>query len=210
MSAGSDVRGGARGYTLIELITVIVLVGILVAMVSEPLTQTLRARTEVASDLDAIAKLRYATERIVREMRQIQYLSGSGFRLTPLDFASSTSTSSPGVCFSRVGGLSGATVTNVSIKLSSGVVTYEQPGTCSTLGVSPPTLVDGVSSLAFDFYAFDNGSTGNPIPLAVGSTTFANDVTHVAITLTLSQNGGTALSHRTLVFLRNGGWSEVL
>jgi len=181
-------RDRADGFTLIELIVVTVLLGILAMTASTPLLQGLMARKQVSDDLDAIGKLRYATERIAREIRQVQYDAANGYVLT--------SWSSSALCFSRWGA-SGTTVP-VSINWSGSTVIYANDSSCPTTG---STLVDNVSNLKFDFFAFED--SGNVISPSLSSPTFKNDIRYIDITLTLTQDGA-SLSHRTRVSLRNG------
>jgi len=205
---------GEPGFTLVELILVIVLIGILASVVSEPLIQGLKAREEVTSDLNAIGKLRYATERIVRELRQVQFISsGTGFQLKPLDYSDPNGNSSPGICFTRVGGATGATLTTVAIRMNAPLLTYDLPGSCTNPISAPTTLADGASSLKFDYYGFidpnnNNGQVGLGTVL-VGDPSFGTKVNVVDVTLTLTTGGGAVLSHRTRVLLQNGVWGAI-
>lgn len=192
---------------------VIVLIGILASVASEPLIQGLKAREEVTSDLYAIGKLRYATERIVRELRQAQFISsGSGFQLTPLDPSVGTN-SSAGVCFTRVGGAAGTTLTTVAVRLNATTVTYDLPASCASPTSAPTTLADGASSLNFQFFGFIdpniNNGVGGLASVAVDDPSFGTKLNVVDVTLTLTTGGGAVLSHRTRVLLQNGVWGAI-
>src|SRR3954470_8049876 len=60
------------GYTLIELVIVIMIVGILAAFVEPILTETLSSYYTSARNVEILAKMRYATERMAREIHQIR------------------------------------------------------------------------------------------------------------------------------------------
>jgi len=203
---------GDPGFTLVELILVIVLIGILASVASEPLIQGLKAREEVTSDLYAIGKLRYATERVVRELRQVQFISsGSGFQLTALDPDPIVTNSSAGVCFTRVGGSAGTTLTTVAVRKTSTLVTYDLPASCASPNLAPTTLADGASSLNFEYYGFVDPNIGpvGLLPVPVGDANFGAKVNVVDVTLTLTTAGGAVLSHRTRVLLQNGVWGAI-
>jgi prepilin-type N-terminal cleavage/methylation domain-containing protein len=201
--------GGGAGFTLIELIAVTVLIGILAMIAATPLMQGLMARKEVADDLDAIGKLRYATERISREIRQIKYDTTNGYLLT-LQSASYPSTSpsypglsiqsSNGICFTRWGA-SGSTSPAVVISLVSSSVQVAYTASC------PPTtasnLLDNVLALKLDFLGIDSTTGAVTAPKLADGASFYTNIRFVDITLTLNQTGK-SLSQRTRVALRNG------
>jgi prepilin-type N-terminal cleavage/methylation domain-containing protein len=62
-----------HGFSLLELVIVIVLVSMLAVGATQPILAALRSRSAVAANLSAIDGLRFATERIVRELRQTRY-----------------------------------------------------------------------------------------------------------------------------------------
>ena len=207
--------GGEAGFTLIELVVVTVLIGILAMAATPPLINGLVARAQVQSDLDAMSRLRYATERIAREIRQVEYSSvtaplGYQFTLTNPSITASTNSytgitnvqSSTGLTFTRWGPActtSCTTSCTVAINFVSPNVTYTN--TCGTSGTT--TMANNVSSLKFDYLGLDSSTGAATAPTLAGDATFYQDVRFVDITLTLTQDGA-ALSHRTRVQLRNG------
>lgn len=205
----ADTITAIRGFTLIEVVIVIVLTGILAAASVQPLIQAFTARARVANNLDAVDSLRYATERIVRELRQSQFdAAGSGFQLKALDYASSSGSSSNGICFKRSGGTTGTSLASIALRKSGTLATLDQsityPG-CSA--VLANTLADKVSNLQFTYWSF--GSTGTPVALAVGDANFGRLLNFIDITLTITPagtSGVTPVSLRTRVVLRNGPW----
>jgi prepilin-type N-terminal cleavage/methylation domain-containing protein len=199
-------RQRSPGFTLIELTVAIVLVGILALMASTPLIEGLQTRDQIVSDLDTVAKVRYATERIARELRQAQYVSGTGVTIAGLDYTGNP-TSTSGVCFTRSGGSTGTTYTTVAIRITSGVITYDNPTAfpCTTANAAT-TLVDNASSLSFAFYQNDPSGTGDPTTITVTDTNFQFLVRYVIVTVTRN-TGSTTISHRTTVMLRNGSWT---
>ncbi len=204
-----DAMTAIRGFTLIEVVIVIVLTGILAAASVQPLIQAFTARARVANNLDAVDSLRYATERIVRELRQTQFdAAGSGFQLKALDYTSSSASSSNGICFKRSGGTTGTSVASIALRKSGTLATLDQstsyPG-CSA--VLPNTLSDKVANLQFTYWSF--GSTATPVALTVGDANFGRLLNFIDITLTITpagNSGVTPVSLRTRVVLRNGAW----
>ena len=187
----------------------IVLTGILASASVQPLIQVFRARAQVVNNLDAIDGLRYATERIVRELRQAQYdTSSTGFQLKALDYASSSGNISNGICFKRSGGNTGTSLASIAVRKSGALVTLDQglsyPG-CSA--VQANTLAGNVSNLQFTYWSY--GSSSTPLALAVGNASFGLLLSFIDITLTITPNGNSSVTPVTLhtrVVLRNGAW----
>lgn len=63
---------GKKGYTLLEMILVIVIVGILAVVIGMPLIQGSLAWQSVNSRKDAIQQARLGLDRMVREIRNVQ------------------------------------------------------------------------------------------------------------------------------------------
>lgn len=205
----ADTITAIRGFTLIEVVIVIVLTGILAAVSVQPLIQAFTARARVVNNLDAVDSLRYATERIVRELRQTQFdAAGSGFQLKALDYTNGSGSSSNGICFKRSGGTTGTSLASIALRKSSTLVTLDQSTTypgCSA--VLANTLTDKVSNLQFTYWSF--GSTATPVALAVGDANFGRLLNFIDITLTITPSGTsgvTPVTLRTRVVLRNGAW----
>ena len=84
-----------HGFSLIELVVAMVLTSMLAVAAMQPVLRAIQARSAVASNLSAIDGLRYATERMVRELRQVRYdAQGTGFQLLPLDAIAGTTSAS--------------------------------------------------------------------------------------------------------------------
>ena len=187
----------------------IVLTGILASASVQPLIQAFTARARVANNLDAIDSLRYATERIVREVRQTQYdAAGTGFQLIALDYASSSGNTSNGICFKRSGGTTGTSIASIALRMSGTLVTLDQ-------GIAYPacsadqanTLAGNVSNLQFTYWSY--GSSSTPAALTVGDPNFGLLLSFIDITLTITpvgNSGVTPVTLHTRVVLRNGAW----
>jgi len=160
---------------MIEMVMVIVLLGVLAGLTAPIFSQGLTASRVTAENLQSMEKIRYASERMAREIRQVNH-NGVSY-----DISSMTATT-----FSFV--KDAATVTTVSITYS---------GVTLSLGYSVPaataTLTDEVSSMSFSY--FD----------AIGAVTVSTaDVAFVEMRLTLQnpETGG-VFTQRTRVALRD-------
>ena len=163
------------GFTLIEMVMVIVVLGILAGLTAPIFSQGLTASRLTAENLHTLAKLRFATERLVREIRQVNY-NGSSYDVTTM-----TATS---LVFSKADAIS----TTVSITSSGGNITMAY----STPSVSG-LLTDEVSSFNFAYYDSSGAATGSAIDLAF-----------VEINLTLQNPAPTATyTQRVRVALRD-------
>ena len=192
----------ARGFSLLELVVVIVVVGIMAAALTPVVLSSLTAYGKTQGDLIVLDKLRYATERLAREIREVKYDGSTNNYLF-----TNRSTSAP--AFTRdyvtcndsscsTTTTSTLTVTVATIDSSSSSTTGCKNANCITLTYSTPTispapiLIDQVSSLAFAYYQA-NGTT-----LATSN----SNVTAVEISLSLTQDGQ-PYNQRTRVELRN-------
>lgn len=171
--AGGPAKPGS-GFTLVELLLVVVLIGILAGLTAPIISQGLSASNMVRSNLHTLEKLRYASERLTREIRQIDHGAG-GYNL---------------------GNMNANRITFV--KNDSGItVDVRLAGSILTLGYSSPavtaTLSDEVSAFNLSYY-----------DTAGAVTTSAANLAYVQISLTLQNPSTLAVySQRTRVGLRD-------
>ena len=167
-----NVRSGT-GFSLIELVVSIVVLGLLAAVTAPIFSSTLRGYVESDAHLATLSKARYATERIARELREVNYNSGTGsYAFAAMGPNSMTFTKQDGTTVSL--GVAGS---NLSLG-------YTPPG------VTAP-LTDELSALSFTYLT----ATG-----AAGAS--AATVASVDVSLTLASHGATH-TQRVLVGLRN-------
>lgn len=163
----------ADGFSLVELIVSIVVLGILAAVTAPIFSSSLRTYVESDAHLATMSKARYTIERIARELREVQYNSGtSSFAFGAMGAGNTTFTK-----------WDGTTVT-LSTAGSKFNMRYAPPG------VTAP-LTDELSALALRYL----DASGNP-----GAT--AATVASVEATLTLFSHGAT-YTQRVRVGLRN-------
>lgn len=164
-------------FTLVEMVTVIVLLGILSGVTAPIFSQGLTAGRLTSESLDSMAKIRYCLERLTREMRQINH-NGGGYDISILYpdhmvFVKNDLASTP-VVIQKVGS---------ELKF----------GYTSTVSGSTSALTDEVSSLIFK-YLDVNGTAG---------ATSAN-IAFVEITLSLTNPETSAVyTQRSRVALRD-------
>jgi prepilin-type N-terminal cleavage/methylation domain-containing protein len=60
------------GFTLIEMVVTIVLMGVLLALGAPLIASSVRAFNATSGGLHTLSKLRFATERLAREIREVQ------------------------------------------------------------------------------------------------------------------------------------------
>lgn len=173
------------GFTLIEVVISIVLIGILTAFSATIISNNMYTAITVDSSQASLDQMRLAMSRMSKELREIKYTTNGAYSITSTLSASATS-----ITFVRQ--IGGADVT-VAISRSGSSSPYGVTMTYST-STDTPVLVSGVTAFTVDFY---DGSG-----LATTSTT---DVRFVSITLSVSDaTSGSTVSERTRVALRNG------
>lgn len=161
------------GFSLVEMVVSIVVLGVLAAVTAPVFTASLRGYVESDAHLTTLSKARYATERIARELREVQYNSGTGtFAFTAMGTNNATFTKQDGTTVTlNVAG------TNVNLR-------YQPPN------VTAP-LTDELGALTLS-YLNTNGAAG-----ATAATVRAIDVS-----LSLTNRGATHVQ-RVRVGLRN-------
>lgn len=161
------------GFSLIEMVVSIVVLGVLSAVTAPVFTTSLRGYVESDATLTTLSKARYATERIARELREVQYNSGTGsFTFTAM-------------------GANNVTFT----KWNGTTVTLNVAGTNVNLRYAPPNvtapLTDELGALTLAYL----DATG-----AIGAT--ASTVRAIDVNLTLTNRGATH-TQQVRVGLRN-------
>lgn len=164
----------SAGFTLIELIMVIVLVGILAGATVPLLVTSFRAYETNQTNYVTLTKLRYATERMAREIRDMQYTGGaytivmgaSTLQFTKIDATAVTITAAPPLV----------------------TLQYSTPAMSATL-----TDQLAANGLQFEYFDINNSNVG---------VTPAN-VAYVDVDLTLTDPNSGAVQQRTRIAMRN-------
>ncbi len=164
---------GREGFTLIEVVIVIVLIGVLATVLIQPFHQGVPSFIAVETRGDLTAEARQATTRMVREIRNIQRDVDNGPEISSANATSITFTDvlSNGITFS----LSGSTVQR-----------------------NTNTLADKVSSLQFRYFDGSNAELTS-LPLSGPN---REKVRRIRVVLTM-QEGGQTVTVTGEAFLRN-------
>ena len=192
-----------RGFSLIELVITTVVMGIMAMALSPLLLSRLNAYNSTLGNVIVLDKLRYATERIAREIRGVQYASST---TTPSTNCSDSPTTTDHYCITAM------TPTNFQFRRSYTDTggndtwrtdTINATGSTVTLAYSDinsgaaQVLTDELSSLSFSYLQEDGATTatlaGNTNCLVTNTC-----VSSVEITLTLSHNGNPYTQHTSI------------
>jgi prepilin-type N-terminal cleavage/methylation domain-containing protein len=168
----------ANGFTLMEMVITLTVLAILAAVAGPYLTNGVRAYNDTASALHTLGKLRLATERLVRETREIRRDPSGNF-----DIASSVSSPGSSITFTKMDGET---------------VTIDQSGSVIRLSYSSvpgtPILTDEVKANSLTFSYLQTDGVTNAASNA--------DVAFVEFQLILS-HAGNDYPQRSRVALRN-------
>ena len=174
------------GFTLVELIISIVLLGILAAVGSTIIVDSFTTTRIVNAGNNSSGQARYALERLAREIREIKFV-GSGLSGNYAISAPSPLSPSGTLVFTKSVG--GADIT----------VTINKSGSNLTLGYSSPaqtsTLSNQVSNFTLTFLPITGGASPPP-----DTSTVRFVVIDLSVTDPIS---GQSISQRTRVVLRN-------
>ncbi len=99
---------GKEGFTLIEIILVLVIIGVLAGILIEPFRLGVKSYIGIETRADLTSQARAATNRVVREMRNIQKKANDKPNITSADATSITFVDNQGITISF--SLSGSTV----------------------------------------------------------------------------------------------------
>jgi prepilin-type N-terminal cleavage/methylation domain-containing protein len=170
------IRARIKGFTLVEMVTTLTMLAIMAAIAAPFLSRGAEAYNASAASLQTLGKLRNASERLVREIREIRRDPSSG------DY--DVTVGANPLVFTKQDG------ETVSVNTSVPLVTLSYT---SVTGVTP-TLTDEVSSLTFRYLRSD-GST---------DATGGDNVAFIEFDLQLDPgSGGSPYAHRSRVALRN-------
>ena len=137
------------GFTLLEMVIAITALSLLAALVTPYLSLSVRAYTTNAANLQVLGELRYASERIVRELREIRRDP-----LSPSDYEIVTPLSPNNIIFVRNDGKS-VTIERAASQLN---LRYD-----SVAHNAPFPLTTSLQSLVFNYLRRDETTfaTGN-------------------------------------------------
>jgi prepilin-type N-terminal cleavage/methylation domain-containing protein len=185
MTKPSTSKRRQAGFTLIEMITSIALLGIMAGLGSSMIADVFRTGISVNAGDASQAQARYAIERVARELREVKY-DGTNYLIAAPNPLAPSATS---ITFTR--SINGEDV-NVTIARSGSNlnVTYSDTNTTAK-------LASGVTAFTVDFVGVSDAAL-------VSATTSTASVKALVVTLTTTDPAsGRTASQRTRVALRN-------
>lgn len=192
-SRGIDVKARSRlkmqGFTLVELILGIMLIGVLASALAPLAATSVRAYQTSQQKILAQDKLRYAMERMSRELREVSYTTASGFAFVGLPASSPSSSLTFQRAYFDTSGASSGAVT-LTLALSGSTLTLADS---RYSGLGAQTLCDTVSSVRFNLLDEAGQVLASATPLNVYA---------VEIVVQLNASGAN-LTQATTVELKN-------
>ena len=165
-----------KGFTLMEIVVVLIVLGLMTSFAVPYMSNGVRAYNDTAAALQTVSQLRYASERIARELREVQRNIAGNFDITtPVTGPNNT------ITFRKSDGEQ-VTIGDAAPILS---LAYDTSFPGATF-----TLSDELTSITFNYYQSDNTQA-----------TGANNVAYIEFELVL--NNGNTYNQRTRVALRN-------
>jgi type II secretory pathway pseudopilin PulG len=159
-----------------EMVITLTMLAVLAAVAAPYLSNGVRAYNDTASAIDTLGKLRSSSERLVREIREINN-SGAYEIFSPITSPNST------LSFRKMD------TETVSIDISAAQLRLAY---ASVNGGTAYTLSDDVGSISFNYWQADG----------VNAATDTSDVAFIEFELVLN-NAGNTYAQRSLVALRN-------
>jgi prepilin-type N-terminal cleavage/methylation domain-containing protein len=208
--SGISLKRRASGFTLIELVISIVLLGILAVvgsnMMSDSFTTT---RIVNASNVNA-GQARYAVERLVRELREVKYASSS---TNPKTYCDSGNTVTDQYCFGTLPSGSATSFSMTFVKTVAGAnvtvtINYSNPPTLNLqYSTSSGTGTLSTAAAAFSLKFLDEtGSATTDLKKYTAPSTTTTGIRYVVITLNVPNTNAASpqtILQRTTVALRN-------
>ncbi len=163
------------GFTLFEMVLSITVLGIIAAVTAPMFSQGLGAAQATVENLQTLDKLRYATERLVREIRQINY-NGTAYDISTMTVSTITFVKND------------SANTQVSVTSGGGLVNISY-----SIPAAAGQLTDEVSGFSLAYYDASGVITGSAATVAM-----------IGITLSLTNpSSGAVSTQRTRVGLRD-------
>ena len=170
-------RRHIRGFTLIEMVISLVILGIVGAIVAAGIQGGVFAYQQSATSLENISKIRVTSERLLREFREIRRDP-----LNTLRYDITEPFAAGNILFVKSDG----TTVTVTASLPLLTIAYDTPA-------GTHTLSDQLTGFTLQYFQAD-GTT---------SSVSATDVAFIELELTLDDGHGNALSQRSRIGLRN-------
>ena len=165
------------GFSLVEMVLVIIIVGILAAFIAPILSTAVDSYDVTSRNLGVLTKIRYATERVAREIRAVRRDPANSANY---DFASIASPTKLDLCRSDN--------TRVSLELVATELRLAYTGgatsTCTVSAVPTLPLADGVTAFSLTYRQWDGTAA-----------TGLNNVAYIDVAMTLSDTGATYSSN---------------